>query len=119
MNLQENTLFDFDLEVKVTPHIAQYPLHLLTYARVKFLRLKVLKEMHLQGNLVKQNLAHCPLHFVFYAATKFEVAMSNGLEGKTFTRKYIIQPLSLPFWSRSKKRCPVPCTSCDLCSLKV
>ena len=36
MNLQKNTLFDLDLEVKVTPHIAQYPLHLLTYARVKF-----------------------------------------------------------------------------------
>ena len=46
--------------------------------------------MHLQGNLVKQNLAQCPLHFVFFAATKFEVATSNRLEGETFTRKYII-----------------------------
>ena len=35
-DLQENTLFDVDLEVKVTQHIAQNPLYLLTHARVKF-----------------------------------------------------------------------------------
>ena len=49
MNLQENTLFD--LGVKVTQNVAQYPLNSVTYA-----------------------------------ATKFEVATSNGLGGDTFTR---------------------------------
>ena len=55
--------------------------------------------MHLQENLlfdldhwvkVTQNDAQYPLHHVTYSATKFEVAMSYGLEGDTFTRKYII-----------------------------
>ena len=38
MHLQENTLFDFDLdlEVKVTRNIAQYPLHHVTYSATKF-----------------------------------------------------------------------------------
>ena len=34
MHLQENTLFD--LEVKVTQNVAQYPLHYVTYAVFKF-----------------------------------------------------------------------------------
>ena len=34
MHLQENTLFD--LGVKVTRHVAQYPLHHLTYSATKF-----------------------------------------------------------------------------------
>ena len=51
MHLQENTLFDLDLGVKVTQNVAQYPLHHVTYS-----------------------------------ATKFEVAMANGLGGDTFTR---------------------------------
>ena len=36
MHLQENTLFDLDLEVKVTRNVAQYPLHHVTYAATKF-----------------------------------------------------------------------------------
>ena len=35
---------------------------------------------------VTQNVAQYPLHHVTYLATKFEVAMSNGLGGDTFTR---------------------------------
>ena len=50
MHLQENTLFDLDLGVKVTRNVTQYPLHHVTYA-----------------------------------ATKFEVARSNGLGVDTFT----------------------------------
>ena len=49
--------------------------------------------MHLQENTsfdlwvkVTQNVAKCPLNHVTYAATKFEVATSNGLGGDTFTR---------------------------------
>ena len=36
MHLQENTLFDIDIRVKVTGNVAQYPLHHVTYAPVKF-----------------------------------------------------------------------------------
>ena len=51
--------------------------------------------MHLQENtlldldlgvLATQDVAQYPLHHVTYAATKFEVARSNGLGGDTFTR---------------------------------
>ena len=37
MQLQENTLFDLDIGVKVTQNVAQYPPHQVTYAPVKFL----------------------------------------------------------------------------------
>ena len=36
MYLQENTLFDIELRVKVTENIAQYPLHHVTYAHIKY-----------------------------------------------------------------------------------
>ena len=36
MHLQENTLFDLDLGVKVTLNVAQYPRHHVTYAPAKF-----------------------------------------------------------------------------------
>ena len=36
MHLQENTLFDFDLWVKVTQNVAQCPLHHVTYAPTEF-----------------------------------------------------------------------------------
>ena len=52
MHIQENTLFDLDLGVKVTGNVTQ-----------------------------------CPLHYVTYAPTKFEVTMSKGLGGDAFTRK--------------------------------
>ena len=50
--------------------------------------------MHLQENTlfdslgvkVIQNTAMYSLHHVSYAATMFEVAMSNGFGGYTFTR---------------------------------
>ena len=35
MHLQENTLFDLDLGVKVTQNIAQFPLHHVIYASTK------------------------------------------------------------------------------------
>ena len=34
--LQENTVFDLDLGVKVTQDVAQYPPHHVRYAHVKF-----------------------------------------------------------------------------------
>ena len=36
MHLQENTLFDLDLGVKVTGNVTQYPLHHVIYASTKF-----------------------------------------------------------------------------------
>ena len=51
--------------------------------------------MHLQENglfdiylgvKVTRNVAHCPLHHVTYAATKFEVATSNSFN---FRRRFI------------------------------
>ena len=36
MHLQENTLFDLDLGVKVTQNVAKYPRHHVTYAPAKF-----------------------------------------------------------------------------------
>ena len=36
MHLQENTLFDLDLGVKVTLNVAQYPQHNVIYAPAKF-----------------------------------------------------------------------------------
>ena len=36
MHLQENALFEFDLGVKVTQNVAQYPRHHVTYAPEKF-----------------------------------------------------------------------------------
>ena len=42
------------------------------------------------GIKVTQNVAQYSLHHVTYAATKFEVARSNGLGGDAFTIKFII-----------------------------
>ena len=36
MHLQESTLFDLDLKVKVTLNVAQCPLHHVTYAPTEF-----------------------------------------------------------------------------------
>ena len=53
----------------------------------------VKEKLHFQENTlfylgvkVIGNVAQYPLHQVTYAATKFEVATSNGLGGDTFTR---------------------------------
>ena len=36
MYLQENTFFDLELKFKIKGNVAQYPLHHVTYAPVKF-----------------------------------------------------------------------------------
>ena len=51
-------------------------------------------------------IAQYPLHHVTYSTTKFEVATSNRLGGDTFTRKYIIWPLTLTLRSRSHEMLP-------------
>ena len=57
----------------------------------------VKEKMHLQENTlfdidfdVTRNNAQYPLQHVTYSATKFEVALSKGLEGDAFTRKFNI-----------------------------
>ena len=104
MHLQESTLFDLDLQVKVTLNVAQCPLHHVTYAPTEFevTTSKALggsgiykKIQYLTFDLdlgvkVTRNVAKYHLHHVTYPATKFEVARSNRIGGDTFTRKYII-----------------------------
>ena len=82
MHLQEITLFDLDPKVKVTPNVAKYPRHHVTYAPAKFgVAHPVVKEkMHLQEN------------------TLFDLDL--GGQGH-------------------RKCCPVPSTSCDLCTYRV
>ena len=36
MHLQENSIFDLDLGVKVTQNVAKYPLYHVTYSATKF-----------------------------------------------------------------------------------
>ena len=96
MHLQESTLFDLDLKVKVTVNVAQCPLHHVTYAPTEF---EVTMSKALGGEAftrksifdldlgVTQNVDQYPLHHVNHPATKFEVARSNRLGGETFTRK--------------------------------
>ena len=104
MHLQESTLFDFDLQFKVTLNVAQCPLHHVTYAPTEFevttskgfRRRSIYKKIQYLtfdldlGVKVTQNVAQYPLYHVTYPATKFEVAWSKRLGGDTFTRKYII-----------------------------
>ena len=98
MYLQENTLFDLDIGVKVTQNVAQYSLHHMTYryAPAKF---EVAASNSLGGDAftrkktflkVIRNVAQYPLQHLTYAPAKFEVAMSNILDGNAFKRKYII-----------------------------
>ena len=54
-----------------------------------------------------------------FAPAKFEVAMSNSLGEDAFTRKYIIWPWPWPSRQGHTKCCPVPSTSCDLCTYRV
>ena len=68
------------------------------------------------GVKVTQNVARYPLHHVTYSATKFEVATSNGLGAKTFTRKYNIWPL-LP--STLNIMWPIQLQSLKLLPLKI
>ena len=117
MHLQESTLFDLDLQVKVTLNVAQCPLHHVTYAPIEF---EVATSKALGGEAftrnsifdldlgvkVTQNVAQYPLHHVNHPATKFEVARSNHLGGDTFARKFNIRPLTLTLGSRSHKMLP-------------
>ena len=52
-----------------------------------------------------------------FAPAKFEVATSNSLGEDAFTIKYIIWPW--PSGQGHTKCCPVPSTSCDLCTYRV
>ena len=94
MHLQENTLFDLDLWVKVTRNVAQCPLHHVPYVHTEFEvttskglgggRTSIIQYLTFDLDLgvkVTQNFAQYPLHHVTYAATKFEVATSNRLGG--------------------------------------
>ena len=53
MHLQESTVFDLDLGVKVTGNVAQCPLHHVTYAATKF---EVARSYGLGGDTFTRNL---------------------------------------------------------------
>ena len=77
MHLNENTLFDLDL--KVTQDVAQYPLHHVTYLDTKFeVAMSNSKGDALPGVKVTQNVTHYPLHHVTYSGIKFKVATTKG-----------------------------------------
>ena len=84
----------------------QYPLHYLSF------------DLDL-GVKVTQNVTQFPIYHLTYAISKFEVAISNGLGGDAFTRKYTIWPLTLTQGQGETKCTQVPCTSCDLCPCTV
>ena len=89
MHLQESTLFDLDLQIKVTLNVAQCPQHHVIYAPTEF---GVTTSKALGGEAFTRNsiCAQYPLHHVTHPATKSEVARSNRLGGDTFTRKFNI-----------------------------
>ena len=105
MHLQENTLFDLDLwgqgHMKCCPvpskscDLCTYRVwsyyvkglgDAIYYKKIHYLTFDLRVEL---GVKVTQNVAQYPLHHMIYSATKFEVAMSNGLVGDTFTRNTI------------------------------
>ena len=53
MHLQENSIFDLDLGVKVTRNIAHYPLHHVTYSATTF---KVSSSKDLGGDAFTRKL---------------------------------------------------------------
>ena len=78
MHLQENTLFDLDLGVKVTQNV--------WLRRICIYKKNTLFGLDLEVK-VTQNIAQYPLHHVAYSGTKFKVATSNGLGGDAFTEQ--------------------------------
>ena len=59
MNLQENTLFDLDLGVKVTRNVTQYPLHHVIYASTKF---EIATSNGLGGDTITRNVTDGQTH---------------------------------------------------------
>ena len=88
--------FDFDLGVKVTQNIAQYPLCDIFSYKVEVATSNQLGGDTLTRNIiwsstltlgkVTRTVAHYPLHHVAFSTTKFEATTSNGLGGDTFNR---------------------------------
>ena len=76
----------FDLGIKVTWNVAQYPLHHVTYPATKFevatsnrFGVDTFKRKYIIWSLTfTRNVVQYPLHRVAYSATKFEVATSKG-----------------------------------------
>ena len=88
-----------------------------TYAPTKFKLLLqkvrrrcIYKKIYLTfdiGIKVTRNVVLYPPYHVTYSATKFEVAMSNGLGGDTFTRNAtdgLWCEIYIPFFSKEKSR---------------
>ena len=111
MHLQENTLFDFDLWVKVTHNVANCPLHHVTYAPTEF-EVTFIRKFNIWPRVkVTGNVAQYPLHHVTYSATKFEVATSNPVKEEIHLQKNVTHgrttdwlwyEINIPFFSKEK-----------------
>ena len=84
------------LGIKNTPNGAQYPLHHVTYAPAKIDIANVQRFSEYDAKRGPVPSTSCDIHV---CNCKFEVATSTSL-GDTFTRTYIIKPLTLTFHSR-------------------
>ena len=125
MHLQENTLFDLDLGVKVS-HTKCCPVSSTACALCTSkvwccytprLRRRYIYKKHIIWHWPRGqgHMKCCPVPST--SCDQFEVTMSKGLGVGAFTRKFIIWPWT---WGQGHmKWCPVPSSSCDLCSYKV
>ena len=87
MHLQENTINDLDLQVKVTRNVDLCPLHHVTMHLQSLMLLhqsfrrrgiyNLLFDLDL-GVKVTQNVAQYPRHHVTYAPAKFDIATIQG-----------------------------------------
>ena len=85
MLLQENTFFDLDSKVKVICSVAQYPLHHVTYAPVKF---EVAMSNSLGGGTFTRKYIIIPTLFYKACTVNFFFAPPPGALGRGQKVKY-------------------------------
>ena len=66
MHLQENTLFDLDLGVKVTQNVSKFPIHHVTYSAAKY---EVATSNRLVGDTFIRNVTDAQKHICTDAQT--------------------------------------------------
>ena len=133
MYLQENTLNDLDLEVKVTWNVSKCPLHHVTYAPTEF---EITTSKALGGEAFTRKLniwpltltlgskSHKMLPSTLYIMWPIQL-QSLKLLLLTLKEEIHLQENTLfdlwpwPLGQGHSKCCPVPSTSCDLFSYRV
>ena len=144
-----HTVFNLDHGIKVAWNIAQYPLHHLSYAPAKFevdrrhCIYKKVQYLTFDSNICLYHVTYAPANFEVATSKDWE----DALTGKCITwpltlgsRSHNISPSTIyimwpkeqqslkllrtlfdlwPWGQGHMKCCPVPSSSCDLCSYKV